>query len=70
VVLTQTSARSGISERDHYQSDCPGNIRPIKMMNHGCMWRSATDRHTTESVGKNKLMWKQEIARKLVRAKL
>jgi hypothetical protein len=34
-------------------------------MNHDCMQRSMTDRHTAESVGDKKLSSKQETATKL-----
>jgi len=68
VVPAQTSAQAGISERDQDKSECSGNACPTEMVNHGRMWRSVTDRHT-ESIGENKPNLKQEIAKKLVRAK-
>jgi len=39
-------------------------------MDHGHTWRSATNRPTAESVGESKPIPKQEIAKKLARAKL
>jgi hypothetical protein len=39
------------------------------MMNHGRMQRSMIDWHTSKSVGENKLIWKQEMAKKLAHAK-